>query len=77
MSGKSVSDRDEVYDQIQLKRSEVKSRKLRRREVKRADQSGVEREEQRGYRVRGEINIIEWHVAKRLRVEVVQEFEYE
>ena len=73
MSGKSVSDRDEVYDQIQLKRSEVKSRKLRRREVKRADQSGVEREEQRGERVRGDINGIEWQVVKRIIFEVMQE----
>ena len=46
--------------------------KKRHRGVERADRSGVEKEERRGERVRGEIKSREWWVAKRLRGELMQ-----
>ena len=55
-----------------MKWSEVKWIKTRCRGVERSYQSGVEREEWRGERVRRDIDSREWKVSKRLIGEVMQ-----
>ena len=46
--------------------------KTRRRVEEQADRGGVEREKQRGDIVRGDIDIREWKISKRLRGEVMR-----